>query len=119
MKDKHPYIIQPGNKTIIKLKDRLVTEGIDFEFEYDHPIAFSDHPIAFRLSIPVNKTESLSVIQGPYSYGGNNDKLEMMGGLTKEESKYDSVIGYLTFENAFERIKYCVDNKTLVYKENK
>lgn len=39
------------------------------------------------------------------SYGREEDLLEIMGLLTHEEEEYDSVAGYLTAENVFERFK--------------
>ena len=39
------------------------------------------------------------------SYGREDDLLEIMGLLTPEEEEQDSVLGYLTAENVFERIK--------------
>ena len=46
-----------------------------------------------------------SVIQGTYTYGGLENRLEIMGLLTEEEAEYDSVCGWLTAEDVFERIK--------------
>ena len=37
------------------------------------------------------------------SYGRQDGLLEMMGLLTEEESEYDSVLGWLTAEQVFER----------------
>jgi hypothetical protein len=39
------------------------------------------------------------------SYGNSCDELEIMGLLTPEEVEYDSVVGYLTAEDVFERIR--------------
>lgn len=39
------------------------------------------------------------------SYGNAQDLLEIMGLLTPEEKKCDSVLGYLTAEEVFERIE--------------
>lgn len=39
------------------------------------------------------------------SYGKDEDKLEIMGLLTPDEEEYDSVLGYLTAEDVFERIR--------------
>lgn len=39
------------------------------------------------------------------SFGKEQDKLEIMGLLTLEEKKHDSVVGYLTAEDVFARIK--------------
>lgn len=38
------------------------------------------------------------------SYGQEKDRLEIMGLLTPEEEEIDSVLGYLTAEDVFERI---------------
>lgn len=39
------------------------------------------------------------------SYGKERDLIEIMGLLTTEEEQYDSVVGNLTAENVFARIK--------------
>ena len=39
------------------------------------------------------------------SYGKDEDKLEIMGLLTPDEEEQDSVLGYLTAEDVFERIR--------------
>lgn len=39
------------------------------------------------------------------SYGKDEDKLEIMGLLTPDEEEYDSVLGYLTAEDVFERVR--------------
>ena len=39
------------------------------------------------------------------SYGKDEDKLEIMGLLTPDEEEHDSVLGYLTAEDVFERIR--------------
>ena len=39
------------------------------------------------------------------SYGNEQDLLEIMGLLTPEEEECDSVLGYLTAEEVFERIE--------------
>lgn len=44
-------------------------------------------------------------IEHRYSYGNGEDLLEIMGLLTSEEKEHDSVLGYLTAEDVFERIK--------------
>lgn len=45
-----------------------------------------------------------SVIEHDGSYGRHVDKIEISGLLTKEESEYDSVAGWLTAEDVFNRI---------------
>jgi len=51
-----------------------------------------------------------SVICGHGSYGGNEGLLEIMGLLTPEEEERDSVAGYLTAEDVFNRIKNHYDS---------
>lgn len=46
-----------------------------------------------------------SVIQGPYSYGGDRDLLELKGLLTPEERSRDEVAGGLTVADVFGRIQ--------------
>ena len=45
-----------------------------------------------------------SVIEHDYSYGSNRDLLEIMGLLTPAEAEQDSVAGYLTADDVFNRI---------------
>ena len=45
-----------------------------------------------------------SVIEHGYSYGSSKDKLEIMGLLTPAESYNDSVAGWLTADDVFNRI---------------
>ena len=39
------------------------------------------------------------------SYGSEQDLLEIMGLISDEEEKYDSIVGFLTANDVFERIK--------------
>ena len=57
-----------------------------------------------------NEKRIISIVQGYRTYGEEYDLLEIMGLLTEEEEKIDSVTGYLTAENVFDRIvKYFKD----------
>lgn len=47
----------------------------------------------------------MDAIQHCGSYGREADLLEIMGLLTPEEEQHDSVLGHLTAENVFERIR--------------
>ena len=47
----------------------------------------------------------MDAIEHMGSYGKEIDLLEIMGLLTPDEEEQDSVLGYLTAENVFERIK--------------
>ena len=46
-----------------------------------------------------------SVVQGTHTYGGLENRLEIMGLLTEEELEHDDVCGWLTAEDVFARIK--------------
>ena len=51
-----------------------------------------------------NEKRIISIVQGYGTYGEEDDLLEIMGLLTEEEEKIDSVTGYLTAEDVFNRI---------------
>ena len=60
----------------------------------------------------------IDVIEYYGSHGYEEDLLEIMGGLTKEEEEqHGSVLGWLTAEEAFKRFKYCYEHNTSVYKK--
>lgn len=96
---------------ILKLKTKLEDAKIPFEFSnlYD----------GFHLCYPrENKSEDdtgrvCSVIQHFGSYGHSDDLLEIMGLLTEEESQNDDVVGWLSAEEVFERIKKHYDGGVL------
>ena len=50
------------------------------------------------------KKRVMDAIEHCGSYGNEQDKLEIMGLLTQEEKKNDSVLGYLSAEEVFSRI---------------
>ena len=52
-----------------------------------------------------------------FSYGNEDDLLEIMGALTKEEMEFDSVLGWLTPEEVAKRFEYCYRNNTGTYRE--
>ena len=57
--------------------------------------------------IILNDSEGIricSVIEFSGSYGSSEDKLEIMGLLTDEELKDDTVAGYLSVKNVFSRM---------------
>ena len=54
---------------------------------------------------PNNIIRTCSIICNPFSQGGKEGYLEIMGLLTKEESEKDDVVGYLTAKEVFNRIK--------------
>ncbi len=95
-------------KEIFKLKSMLDTANIEYEF-YDRSILSKDiQQLQYQIIIYKDKNKKhrlISVIQGKYTYGGDEDLLEIMGCLTEEELKHDTVVGWLTAEEVFDRIK--------------
>lgn len=72
-----------------------------------------DHYIPFEITeiwgtpqvwYPCKKDAVCDVICHEFSYGWNKGLLEIMGLLTDEEAEVDSVVGYLTSNEVFERI---------------
>lgn len=89
-------------KEIERLKAML--EGADIPFEYDEN---GDICFSAQLCYPENTVEKrvCSVIQNCYSYGGEENLLEIAGLLTDEEKETDEVAGWLSAEQVFNRIK--------------
>ena len=86
-------------KEIYKLRNLLDVAGIPYVFE-------NGFLNVSALAYP-NRNEGefvCSVIEHDGSYGRNDDKLELMGLLTNEESECDDVVGWLTAEDVFNRI---------------
>jgi len=93
---------------IFKLKDMLEKEGIPFVWmDKSHLYGAVDEEMYhIRVLTPAPDARRIvSVIQGWGSYGEEDDKLEIMGLLTDEESERDSVAGWLTAQDVFSRIK--------------
>ena len=87
---------------IFKLKSMLEESNIPFEFNIREFGADKLYHICYPNG---GHGRKCSVIQGKGSYGGEDNLLEIMGLLTEEEEEYDSVLGYLTAENVFDRIE--------------
>lgn len=111
---------------MLKLKQMLEEANIPFTFTDDffrvkawvkysaeYAQRYRDHYPAYQIRLGY----LADAIEHCYSYGNEQDKLEIMGALTKEEEEYDSVLGYLTAEEVFKRFKYCWEHQTSVYKE--
>lgn len=103
-------------KEIFRLKKMLDDGNIPYEFSdrtendiYDDygNIIFSK---GYQICYPCKKF-ICSVIENTGSYGNKDDKLEIMGLLTKEEKKFDSVVGWLTAEEVYLRIKNHYENE--------
>lgn len=95
---------------IFKLKELLEKRNIPFEFKNFH----DGYQIIIKNK---NNFRIVDAIENNYSYGAEEDLLEIMGGLTEEEEEFDSVLGWLSSEEVFKRFKYCYENNTKVYKE--
>lgn len=92
------------NSSIIKLHYLLKSNGIPHTLidraERGWQILYPDTTAYTQTDDTV-----VSVIQGPYSYGGDRDLLEIMGLLTPEERHRDGVAGDLTVADVFGRIQ--------------
>lgn len=114
-------------KAIFKLKRMLEKDGIPFEFiegfGYDKRLKsmYPDLLDHYQICYPEQgENRRISVIEGFGTHGGEQDKLEIMGLLTPWEKYYhgDSVIGWLTVENVYKRIKNDWDERNEVDDEN-
>lgn len=101
-------------KEIFKLKKMLEKADIPFEFiecfGYDKRLlsAYPDIMDHYQICYPVFDPDHriISVIGGFGAYGYEHDKLEIMGLFTPwERFEGNTVIGWLTAENVFKRIK--------------
>ena len=90
---------------IFKLKDML--DAIDLKYEFfDRSVKFAEriHEHYQIILLDENGERIVSVIQGTGTYGSSDNLLEIMGLLTPEEEKHDSVVGWLTADEVYERI---------------
>lgn len=71
----------------------------------DIPHEFHQMHDGYQIEYPNAVDRKLSAVQHFISYGHENDTIEIMGLLTKEEENIDCVLGYLTAEEVFERIE--------------
>lgn len=92
-------------KEIFRLKEMLEKSHIPFEF-IDR---ICGQRKGYQIRYLYDGECICSVIEHFGSYGNEDDLLEIMGLLTDKEKEIDSVKGWLTAENVFERIKkhYC------------
>lgn len=96
----HLYDLNPSYQEIIKLHNMLEEANIPHTFERDMD--------GWQICYPVKRPSEdcvMDAIEKRYSYGAENDLLEIMGLLTPEEAEHDSVAGHLTAEDVFQRIK--------------
>lgn len=108
-------------KEIYKLKKMLENAGIPFDWTenwgYDEKEIKSLREIApdliehYQICYPKGsfihcENRWISVIEGFCTYGAEKDKLEIMGGLTSKEKREEGdVIGWLTADDVYQRIK--------------
>lgn len=98
---------------IHKLAEMLNQANIPFEitkrfggFELPVDGLFADYGYQIGYpQLPQTGDFVCSVIEEFGTYGFEENKLEIMGLLTDEESKFDDVVGHLTAEDVFQRIK--------------
>lgn len=84
---------------IFKLKELLEKARIPFVWKE------RKESNGYQILYPDAEDVVCSVIEHQFSYGNEKDLLEIQGLMTKEEEEqHDSVLGFLTAENVFERI---------------
>lgn len=93
--------VNPSYKEILRLEQMLTEAGIPHTFDR----SFDGWQVCYPVNEILSNKRVVSVIEHYGSYGKDDDKLEIMGLLTPNESEYDSVLGYLTAEDVFERIR--------------
>lgn len=98
-------------KEIYKLLGLLAAADIPFDFRTSFVCKDGAQIIIWN-----NSGEQLcDAVEHDWSNGADNDRIEILGGLTEEEEKIDSVKGNLTAQEVFERFKYCYENNTSRY----
>ncbi len=85
-------------KEIKKLKQMLEVEKIPFEWGEQ----MGGYNLAYYGK---DNYKVCSVLEHNGSYGHKQDRLEIMGLLTEQEQRIDSVKGWLTADDVFQRIK--------------
>ena len=108
-------------KEIFKLKRMLEKANIPFDyienFGYDPRLksVYPDIMEHYHICYPSSGDDRvISVVEGLGTYGREQDRLEIMGGLTPyEQFEYgpDGPIGFLTAKNVFRRIKKDYDER--------
>lgn len=101
--NENPEKQRMGYKEIFKLKEMLEKAKVPFVWK-EH----KDFRNGYQILYPVEGIQNIcSVIEHSFSYGSEKDLLEIQGLMTKEEEeKYcDTVLGFLTAEDVFKRIK--------------
>lgn len=102
---------------IFKLMKLLEKEEIPFT------VGYRGEDDRIQIIIPIAQKQygfynQISVIQSKYSYGVENDDVEMAGGFTKKEFDGDEVLS-TDFMDAFNRIKHYYYNKCFIRQAHK
>lgn len=93
-----------------KLETKLKAEGIPFVYHRQPDMG------GFQICYPEDgENRVCSVILHSGSYGRGQGLLEIMGLLKPDEEQCDDVVGYLTADDVFERIKAHHDGKWSEY----
>lgn len=96
--DKNGKYITDENYTEILELDKMLNDA-----EIPHTLErFVD---GWQVCYPNQEKIVADAIEHYGSYGSSENLLEIMGLLTPEEAKHDSVLGHLTAENVFERMR--------------
>ena len=74
-------------------------------YEAKIPHTFQPYMGGWRIAYPNDEKTVCSAIEHNGSYGREADKIEIMGLMTEEENECDGVVGWLTAEEVFNRIK--------------
>lgn len=90
------YILDESYTEILKL-DKMLTEA-------NVPHTLNRFLDGWQVVYSVNEKRIADAIQHCGSYGNSANLLEIMGLLTAEEEQYDSVKGWLTAEDVFNRM---------------
>ena len=89
------------NNPLTELRRLLNEAGIPYE-DHSEPLVLS---VMDRVWYVRDGNVICSAIWGVGSYGYKDELIEIMGLLTEEERERDDVVGYLTPEEVFRRIK--------------
>lgn len=91
-------------KEIEKLKQMLKDNKIPCEVNSSYCKSIFGEGYIDRVAYPSVKNRVCYAIQGAGTYGNDENLIEIMGLLTDEEKKRDSIVGYLTADEVFKRI---------------
>jgi len=100
-----------GKAEIFRLKAMLIENQIPFDFEPINKFNLEGYQIFY----PNYDNVNCLAIQSEISCGNEHNMLEIRGLWTEKEAQDNSVVGWLTAEDVFERIQkdYCSINFNL------